>query len=379
MKFFEFAQAVRPLVPGGLNRESYLRELISMLTSVPESELGHRFDPSVFPSDNTLQSMYSRDKDFTKKFAEALFSRLDTDNFIDLLESLELPAQELIVSNFSSLGVKIPPNHFSDEITAAVLKILAEKAKIKVPLEQKIDSIRRSAAIRRNRDLLLARSRGCLSCSAPLEINARNETASSYKIICLRDDPIDTYQVDDFAPLCQSCAEKFELKHNAEDVARLKSTLLKQKRDRDANSAILLPLGLHAEIDALLDQLKNLPANLVVRDPNYNVVPLHQKIDDEDLLHRCSDAMAVYKTHIEEALRQKEDLGVVSFRELCGKAKAASCNLEALGLDETEIFHRITQWLVANTNSKQYVCGILVSYLIQICEVLTPKNNRGEA
>ncbi|WP_418968480.1 ABC-three component system protein [Alloscardovia omnicolens] len=376
MKFFEFAHAVRPLVPGSLNRSNYLRELVSMLTSVPESELGHRFDPSVFPSSETLESMYSRERDFTKKFAEALYSRLDTYNFIDRLECLDLPAQEIIVSNFASYGIEISLDDFSDEVTATVLRILADKAKIKTPLEDRIDSIHREAAMRRNRDLILARSRGCLSCSAPLEVNAYDVASSSYEIVCLTDEPVKTYRADDFAPLCKTCAEKFELKHSDEDIKRLKLALVKQGKERDANSVLLLPLNLHKEIDELLGQLKELSYEAINRDPSYNVVPLRRKIDDEDLLHRCSDAMSLYKPHIEAVLKQKEEAGQLSFSELCGKAKAASSNLEALGLDETEIFERITKWLVSNTNSKQYVCGILVSFLIQICEVLTPKNQQ---
>lgn len=75
MKFFELADALHPLVPGGLARAPYLRELISMFTTVTEADWATRADPSTLPSDATLERMASTDKAFTKKLAKAITAR----------------------------------------------------------------------------------------------------------------------------------------------------------------------------------------------------------------------------------------------------------------------------------------------------------------
>lgn len=54
MKFFELPDALQPLVPGGLVRAPYLRELISMFTTVTETSPPTSSHESVTHSSATL-------------------------------------------------------------------------------------------------------------------------------------------------------------------------------------------------------------------------------------------------------------------------------------------------------------------------------------
>lgn len=57
MKFFELAACLEPAVPGGLARAPYLRELISIFTTVTEDEWNTRKDPSNLPTDDIFDRL----------------------------------------------------------------------------------------------------------------------------------------------------------------------------------------------------------------------------------------------------------------------------------------------------------------------------------
>ena len=57
MRFFELADALHPLVPGGLTRTPYLREMISMFTTVTEAEWAQLAPPSPLASGATSESL----------------------------------------------------------------------------------------------------------------------------------------------------------------------------------------------------------------------------------------------------------------------------------------------------------------------------------
>lgn len=250
MRFFELADALHPLVPGGLTRTPYLREMISMFTTVTEAEWATRADPSTLPSGATLERMASVDKAFTKKLAKAITARWGIKNFVNILDGLELETQQLITDNIAAYGEQVRLDHFPNDVERLLVEIIHEKAGTDNGRAKALAKIAIQVARVRYEKLLLARSRGCAKCSRPLGISFHGQQTNSYVIVFLDSDEGE-YTADDFAALCKSCGEKYELNHTPQDVAELRqSNMALSLNDQVDESHV--PLGLDQKNTQLL-------------------------------------------------------------------------------------------------------------------------------
>lgn len=372
MQFHQWAKSVRPVVPGSLHGPSYARELISMFTTVNEGEWNTRNDPTSTASisDDVLTSLMSRDAGFSKGLANAIYSRLNIDNLICLIEDLDEPAQNLIRLNFESFGVRIRLTHVAEDACLILLDILERLAKIKKPDLQARIRIRQLAAKARYREELLVLSDGCLQCGKTLNIESHDKSKASYMIVLL-DEDIEEPLRDDFAVLCTEHGEKYQLAHTKKEEQQLRANLARLlAKHRLADNVV--PLGLEKEISLLLDAVSNIPYEQRIPDPKFKAVDLEQKIHDADLLSQATDAVSVYKPFIVNQLKSKEAREQLKFTRLCNQVQGAWLTFESSGLDQPGQFRQLCDWMNNHTGSGIYVCGILISYFIHICEVFRP-------
>lgn len=373
MKFFELADALQPAVPGGLSRAPYLRELISMFTNVTEAEWATRNDPSTLPSDSTLESMASRDSAFTKKLAKAITARWGIKNFVTVLDELELETQQLITDNISAYGEQIRLDHFPGDVARLLVEIVHAKAGTDRGKQQVLSQVAIQAARVRYEKLVLTRSRGCTQCGTPLRVEAHGHQADSYEIVFLDADG-DEYGPDDFAALCKPCAQKYGLAHTSADVARLREkNQLWSLSDRIDEG--LVPLGLDGKIAELLMAIHNLPVENLAPDITYDVMPMQDKLDDKKLVRRVRDHMSIYEIRVRETAKTFQEEGKLDFERMRDDVWGAWRVLADAGLSQDEIWTRLTAWIDQYTNIDDYACGVVVSFLTQICELFKPRRS----
>lgn len=371
MEFNEWCKAMKPLVPGGLGGPSYMRELISMFTTVSEDEWTTRKDPSVLPSDATLESMFSRASSFTMKFANALLSRLNLKNLMGLIKGLDLPAKKLIADNFATYNVDVEVKDLVKQASLELVRILQKKAKQTNRNKEYEILINQWAALTDYKEELLLQSRGCLKCGNSLQISSNAKTAPAYDIIQI-DESKENPTIEDFAVLCPECAAQYNLSHTPEQQKNLyeKKSLLKQQEKLEQAA---VPMHLDKEITALLVALKDLPSAKKQTDPKYNAYPLKTKIADEELMLQARDAMAIYKSFIDTQLKSLDSSGVLDFERMRNQVKGVWLELKRLQVEQRLAFKKITEWMSHETGSGEYTCAIVVCYFIQICEVFSPR------
>ncbi|MDT3767777.1 hypothetical protein QS713_06855 [Gleimia hominis] len=373
MKFFELADALQPAVPRSLPRAPYLRELISMFTVVTEDEWTTRNDPSFFPSDTTLESMASRDSAFTKKLAKAITARWGINNFVTVLDELELETQQLITDNIAAYGEQIRLDYFSGDVSRLLVEIVHTKAGTDHGKQQVLSQIAIQAARVRYEKLVLTRSRGCAECGTPLRVEAHGHQADSYEIMFLDADG-DEHGPDDFAALCKPCAQKYGLSHTPADVTRLreKNQLWSLSDWIDEG---LVPLGLDDKIGELLMAIHNLPVENLAPNVTYDVMPMQDKLADTKLVRRVRDHMSIYETRVRETAKALQEEGKLDFERMCDDIWGAWRVLADAGLSQDEIWTRLTAWIDQHTNIDDYACGVVVSFLTQICELFKPRRS----
>lgn len=371
MKFHELAACLAPALPGGLARAERMRELISMFTTVTEDEWGTRNDPTALPSDSVLESMASRASGFTKKLATAICARLDINAFIERMDELDLATQELIAQNIATHDEHVDLENFAYDVAELLIGILHEKAGLPDKTAAVLQHAKIHAALTKSRDLCLTRSRGCATCATPLRTESHGSSQASYDIVFL-EDATDPLGPDDFAVPCKPCAERFNLAHTEADLAQLRA------HNQSLNAAAtvdegLAPLGLDGKISQLLAVINQLPLEEAVYDSNFNVVELAKKLDDMALLRQAKDAMATYEPVVRNAAKSLEAQGLLDFEQMRHQIKCAWFVLRDSGLSQYEIWQRLTSWIHEHTRVDQYACGVVVAFMIQICDLFTPK------
>ena len=86
VEFKEFFSMMKNRISDGADIPYFFRDLIAMITDVPESEWDTPKDPSSkLTKENTLRTYAKRG--LTKKFAQSIVYRLSTENFIESLSS----------------------------------------------------------------------------------------------------------------------------------------------------------------------------------------------------------------------------------------------------------------------------------------------------
>lgn len=370
MKFFELADALHPLVPGGLARAPYLRELISMFTTVTEAEWATRADPSTLPSDATLERMASTDKAFTKKLAKAITARWGVKNFVTVLDDLELETQQLITDNIAAYGEQVRLDHFPEDVARLLVEVVHEKAGTDNGKAKVLAEIAVQAARVRYEKLLLARSRGCTNCGRPLGISSHGQQTDSYAIVFL-DCEENEYSADDFAVVCKPCGEKYELSHTPQDVTKLRQSN-KALSLSDRVDEGLVPLGLDQKITQLLIAIHNLPIEDLATDVTYDVMPMQAKLDDVKLVRRVRDHMSIYESVVWEKAKALEEAGKLDFERMRDDIWGAWRVLVDAGLSQDEVWARLTEWIDQHTQVDEYACGVVVSFMTQICELFKP-------
>lgn len=61
--------------------------------------------------------------------------------------------------------------------------------------------------------------------------------------------------------------------------------------------------------------------------------------------------------------------GKLRFEPFCTQVRLNYINLRDKGLEQSEIFEKLVDWLAANTNDSRHMCEIVIAYFIQKCEV----------
>ena len=297
-------------------------------------------------------------------------ARLDMDNFIDLFFSKDEATQTLIIENIRAYGEEIDPGDFAYQIAELLVRILHEKAKIKEDLASRLMEIRIYSLQVRYKDLVFARSRGCARCKAALKLTSHDKIASSYQIVFL--DTKDEYPSGcDLSVLCKPCADKFTPSHTLAEVDELR-TYMRELASRGDIEGVLAPLDLDEKIKTLLHRINDVPEIDVDTSSNYRVVDLAEEIEHAGLLRRCRDLMANYEHVVRGHCKALVDSDELDFDQMCGKIHSAwyvTCNK---GLAQDQVWNQLTAWIHEHTKVDEYAAGIVLTFMIQICEVFAP-------
>lgn len=118
--------------------------------------------------------------------------------------------------------------------------------------------------------------------------------------------------------------------------------------------------------------INQLPLDQAIPESSYDIVLLRHKLDDAVSLRTCRDTMASYAPKVRNEAKALESSGQFDFDLLRHQIRSAWFVTRTNGMTQYEIWRRLTERIDEKTNVDSYACGIVVAFLIQICDLLTP-------
>lgn len=373
LPFCQLVKCLQPVTGKGLAGGDQVAEVVAMLTAVPEDRWGTDGDPSHLAAGETARKMYSSDKYFTKKLANAILECLDLSNFIYRIDGAAPPTKQVVVNNLAARGVHASITDLGSTCAHHAQKVINAKAG-----KKDNDAVRRmqlalAQAIATNRDSLLLQADGCTRCHRPLIATEGTRRAPSFRI-----SPIDPSQAspgfDDLVVLCPQCGDL--LGHHEiddEEIDRLRHSK-RQLISHDELLESMVPLRLEKEIAELVAELGSISVDDATDEAranrNYDPAPIREKIpDDEELFLEVADAMSLYFPVMSRRMKDLEITHQLDFEMLSLQVRSKYLELAQKTNEQTEIFDSLTTWVKTRTSKRGRSCAVLVAYFVQMCEV----------
>lgn len=259
IEFKDLFQILHNRISDGMNTPDFMRELISMITEVPEEEWGTDKDPSGQKlSDETLRN-YSK-RGFTKKFAKKILLRLKPEIFIDRIESLEEEVQNLLVEDYKKYDSNANKDNIGQLLANQYVEII--KAKANTAAAKKNDNQTALIQSRKLKEeygeyLLNEVNNSCPypGCGKSLMISQNGKINYVYEVCLIRKNK--RPEVNNLLALCPQCAAAYSVKANGKLTKQLEDNK-KILSNRVQNVELLDNINLEKGIVGVLKKIKDI-------------------------------------------------------------------------------------------------------------------------
>lgn len=372
IEFKDLFQILHNRISDGMNTPDFMRELISMITEVPEEEWGTDKDPSGQKlSDETLRN-YSK-RGFTKKFAKKILLRLKPEIFIDRIESLEEEVQNLLVEDYKKYDSNANKDNIGQLLANQYVEII--KAKANTAAAKKNDNQTALIQSRKLKEeygeyLLNEVNNSCPypGCGKSLMISQNGKINYVYEVCLIRKNK--RPEVNNLLALCPQCAAAYSVKANGKLTKQLEDNK-KILSNRVQNVELLDNINLEKGIVGVLKKIKDIKETEVY-DSSYDPKKVSQKIDRKQnwiLYNTVINYVNSYYSTINQIMMQEDKCGNIDFEELQHQMHSLYKRLNKQNKSKEEIFNEIAKKLSKVSLMDQIYCEIVVAYFIQLCEV----------
>lgn len=372
-EFAEFASALSTYFQGGMSPEAFTRHLFSNIYS---GSVKGTNDAVYMTEDRTFKSYYYGNTNITV-LAKKIAGDLDLGTFASILTLKADDSINDLCSTFSQWCPMITESTYQMDIaerfqtiiknaTKAKRKKAASKAKKadEAATEEKHDTSKIGSALVAE-VLSICPNDGCAK-SLFTRMGGRIE--DNYEVVVI--DPCQSTEGEgNLIALCPDCAKKYRLLNDPEKIKRMRE--IKDRFVRIAEMQdIVSQQSVDEEVRSVLSRIKNLPYPQGV-DLNYEPVTLKEKIHPSDpgLLAQIKIWVDLYYPDVHAELQDLNKNGKMKFEPFCLQVKLNFLMLNNKGYSQREIYEKLIDWLMNETNGSRHICEIVIAYFVQKCEV----------
>jgi hypothetical protein len=349
----------------------FVKDLIVMITSVPEGEWGTKKDPSESVSTNTYRNFAKRG--ISKKVARAICYRLTPEIFIESLNSRPSEVLKLLAQDLRPYDPNVTTANVAEKLADIFVNIIRETAGIIAPdvLEKK-KQLQSSSDLktRYGKYLLQECENHCVmnGCSKTLVLSNDSNVSEVYEIS--RIDKTKEPTIDNLIALCPQCFAVYQM----DNRKKVTSLLFKRKKalaNHMANIGLLSSSQLEKGLTDVIYKITKLNQKDLFGS-SLDPKELKEKIDPNNDFHlylTVKQQVTSYFVKVQEILINLDKSNVIDYEDLQAQMRSIYKKLKKAKRSDMEIFEEISEKLHKLTLQQLIYCQIVVSYFVQKCEV----------
>ena len=349
----------------------FVRDLIAMITTVPEEEWGLKKDPSNRVSSKTYENFAKRG--INKTTCKAIVYRLSPENFIESLNTRPKATLELLANDFLPYESTAGKDNIASIMADIFINIIRTTAGL-----TSVDKLEEQKQLQSSSDLKSKYGKHLLKecdshCAMPgcgklLYVSNGTNLSDVYEVT--RIDKSKDASIDNLIALCPQCFATYQLDSSTKTVRNLnasKRSLSIQMESMIELSTIELEKGL-TNVITNIRKLKQQDFSTLSMDPK----EINEKIDPNKsfaLYNQVYMTVMTYFVKIKEIMESLDKRKIIDYEELQHQMKSAYKKLKSGKKSESEIFYSLSEKLHKVTLQDILYCQAIVYYFIQSCEV----------
>ncbi len=372
LTFKELFNLLKKRISGGDDIPAFFRELMSMITDVPEKEWEGPRDPaSMLIKEGTIRS-YAK-KGLSKKFAQKIVYNLNKDNFIESLHYRGGDVLEILAQDYCPYDATANKTNIAVKLANEFVEIIRTTAGINEPgkIEKKrAEDFERGLREKYGEYLLNEANRCCPfpGCGKKLIQISTEQTVDKYKVSLV--DKQKAPECDNLIALCTDCYSVYYLDSNAKrtkELVNIKRMLSRKINDDNILDNRPVEEGI-LKVITKIKKLKQSDISGITYDPK----EIGNKISPEKeliLFNTVCMLVSTYYVKVREILIGADKRGEICYEELQDQMKGMYRQLKKGKRSKYEIFNLLTKKLHKVSLEDEQYCQIVIAYFIQSCEV----------
>ncbi|HHS8072698.1 TPA: ABC-three component system protein [Streptococcus pyogenes] len=371
MDFKTFYSILFNRISDTLSSGEFVRDLIAMITTVPEEEWGLKKDPSNRVSLKTYENFAKRG--INKTTCKAIVYRLSPENFIESLNTRPKATLELLANDFLPYESTADKDNIASIISDIFIDIIRTTAGIaSVDKLEEQKQLQSSSGLKSKygKYLLKECDSHCAmpGCGKLLYVSNGTNLSDVYEVT--RIDKSKDASIDNLIALCPQCFATYQLDSSTKTVRNLnasKRSLSIQMESMIELSTIEIEKGL-TNVITNIRKLKQQDFFDLTMDPK----EINEKIDPNKsfvLYNQVYMTVTTYFIKIKEIMESLDKRKIIDYEELQHQMKSAYKKLKSGKKSESEIFYSLSEKLHKVTLQDILYCQAIVCYFIQSCEV----------
>ena len=372
MEFKEFFSLMKKRISDGADVPYFFKDLIAMITTVPEAEWGTPKDPSTkLSKESTLRSYAKRG--LTQKFAQSIVYRLSPKMFVESLKSHETATIELLAKDYQGYDDTATADNVAQKLADCFVDIIRRAAGIVPKSELEMQKLRQQAFDLKSKygDYLREETGNVCptpGCGRSLKVPGDGDIRYVFEVGVI--DPGKPLKIDNLLAFCPLCQATYSMDTNpgmTKDLKRIKKMLIASSQ----STLLLDPMPLEKGIISVIKKIKTLGEKDLL-DASLDPKEIRDKIDPTKyfvLYKTVKDYVDTYYVTLKKIITNADKRGEIDYDAVQDQMKAIYKRLKKARKNHLEIFEAITEKVHKVSLQEDLYCQIVVAFFIAKCEV----------
>lgn len=370
MEFKTLFQILKKHLSNGYDVPTFFRELIEMITTVPEDEWTTAGDLSQDRKDETLRN-YAKQKKLPKKMAQSIVYHLNPQNMTDSLSDREEDQRRLLAEDLKGYDPDINSSNVAEKVTTWVVSIIQESAGC-IPQ----DDLKKKKSKELSRDLkdrygdyLVREVDGyCPNCGRQITFPNAGKSMNVFEVSLIDKDG--GTDLDNLIAMCPQCCATYSMDDRKAIMKELKIKKAALK-DHSQTASLMDGFSLEKGITDVVKRVSKLKEKDTAKaklDPK----ELNKKIDPDkelSLYIMVNQFATTYFITIKKIMINLDKRKVIDYDEVQDQMIALYKKLSKTKKSQMAIFTAMSEKIHHVTLQEEIYCQIVVAFFIQKCEV----------